>query len=452
VTTISVRGPTGPAVLYRFDKEAIALGRSPDSDIVIVDPGISRFHAEIRREGQRWTITDRGSQNGTLVNGRPVVGTEPLSSGDEITLGDAVACFNAAPGDSVPEALANETVGRGWSLRGTGAREGEPVMVGESDALREALVAADRAAAEDVTILVTGESGTGKELLARRIHARSPRARGPFVVVNCPALPASLIEAELFGVQKGTATGVEARAGRFEMAHGGTIFLDEIGDLELAAQAKLLRVLQDRIIERVGGREPMVVDARAVAATNHDLVADIERGAFRRDLYHRIHAAVVHLPPLRERGEDLRLLVAHFLSRWPVKVSPEALDILMHYDFPGNVRELEHVIQSARIFARGPTILPEHLPEEIRRGAPREGVSAEALYDRIARDKESFWDVIQKPFLRREVSREEIRRFVRRAYREAGGSYRAMARHLGIDKDYKRLLHFLWDHDLGVDS
>jgi DNA-binding NtrC family response regulator len=306
------------------------------------------------------------------------------------------------------------------------------------------------------SVLVLGESGAGKELVARLLHERSPRADGPFQVVNCPALPQALVEAELFGIEKGVATGVEARIGRFEAANGGTLLLDEIGDLDLMAQAKLLRVLQHRSIERVGSHTTMPVDVRIVAATHHDLEADIACGDFRRDLYHRLKMVRITLPPLRERQEDIPELVAHCLKRAgrPAEsVSPEALALLGRYDYPGNVRELEHAVESAALLSRGPVIEPDDLPEEFRQagepatpGEPAAEVACR-LYRLVVEDGESFWEVVHLPFLERRLAREPVRLLVERARHEAG-SYRQMARLFGVEDEYKKLLNFLQYHSI----
>jgi two-component system response regulator HydG len=219
--------------------------------------------------------------------------------------------------------------------------------------MRQAVALAARAAAGTCTVLIVGETGTGKEHVARGIHDASPRAAGPFVAVNCAALPEALLETELFGHERGAFTGAERRhIGRFEMASGGTLFLDEIGDLPAGAQVKLLRVLQEREITRVGGDQTIRVDVRVVAATHRDLAAEVRAGRFREDLYFRIHVVPIHLPPLRERHEDVAPLVLSFLECFALKhclptrtITAEALDVLRRYHWPGNVRELENVIE-----------------------------------------------------------------------------------------------------------
>ncbi len=226
-----------------------------------------------------------------------------------------------------------------------------------------------------INVLITGESGTGKELIARAIHYNSTRARRPFIAVNCAALPDGLVESELFGIERGVATGVEGRIGKFEAARGGTVFLDEVGDLSLTAQAKILRVLQERVIERVGGRKVLPVDVRVLAATNKDLEAEIKKGAFREDLYYRVKVIHIHTPPLRDIREDIPLLANAFLikfcqemQREPKKLAPDALRRLLEYAWPGNVRELENEMKRAVALSGRKVITEEDLSDAVRHG------------------------------------------------------------------------------------
>ena len=256
-------------------------------------------------------------------------------------------------------------------------------IVGQSPALRRVLDVAAQAAPSSATVLLLGESGTGKELLARTIHERSARAKGPFVAVNCAALPEAILEAELFGHERGAFTGAVARReGRFAKAAGGTLFLDEIGELSPHVQVKLLRVLQEGEYEPVGG-DTVRSDVRIVAATNRDLRQEIERGRFREDLFYRLHVIAITAPPLRARREDIPLLCDHFIGVYCAKNGKPRLEIarpvmqrLFDYPWPGNVRELENVIERAVVLSRGEIILEEHLPDFVR-GAG--GVAPEAL-------------------------------------------------------------------------
>jgi Nif-specific regulatory protein len=246
-------------------------------------------------------------------------------------------------------------------------------IIGTSEKIHAVLRLIDHISNSSVNVLITGESGTGKELIARAIHYKSLRARKPFVALNCAALPETLVESELFGIEKGVATGVERRTGKFEAADGGTLFLDEIGDLSLTAQAKLLRVLQEKVIEHVGGRKVIAVDVRIVSATNKNLEAEIKKGTFREDLYYRLKVIHLQMPALREIREDIPLLANYFLSQYcremnkePMSFAPEALSALMSYSWPGNVRELENEVRRLALSVPGKTIAPEDLSDGMR--------------------------------------------------------------------------------------
>ena len=248
-------------------------------------------------------------------------------------------------------------------------------LIGKSEALKRVIDMVQRAAPTDLTVLVHGESGTGKELIARAIHRLSARKDGPFIPVNCAAIPEGLLESELFGHERGAFTGaIRARPGRFELAREGTLFLDEIGDMPVAMQAKILRVLQERQFERVGGTRSIGADVRVIAATHQDLEALAAEGKFRSDLFYRLQGVRLMMPPLRDRIDDLPLLVTHLLERaaqrlWrqPATVSTEALRCLWTYPWPGNIRELQHVLEGAMVLSDG-VILPEHLPPAVQRG------------------------------------------------------------------------------------
>jgi DNA-binding NtrC family response regulator len=249
------------------------------------------------------------------------------------------------------------------------ARRGAPQIVGEDPRLKQLLMALHRAAATDMTVLLDGESGTGKELFARALHAVSPRADGPFVAINCAAIPETLLETELFGYEKGAFTGAAARKpGKFEMANHGTLFLDEIGDLPLTLQAKILRALEEKRFERVGGTTPLQVDVRIVAATNKNLKAAVAARQYREDLYFRLSVFPITIPPLRERPGDIAMLARHFIDRFsrdlkkkPLVLAPSALEQLQAYAWPGNVRELQNCMERAVILTEGDTIHARHL-------------------------------------------------------------------------------------------
>ena len=260
------------------------------------------------------------------------------------------------------------------------AREMDPTgLVGRSEAMRRVLDQVRKVAATDATVLVLGESGTGKELVARALHAQGPRREGPFVSVSCAALPEALLESELFGHERGAFTGaIRRKLGRFELAHQGTLFLDEVGEIPPAVQVKLLRVLAERRFERVGGEEPVEVDVRVVSATHQDLAALVAAGRFREDLYYRLAVVPISIPPLRERPGDVEELAGWFVEKLAPRLgrrvkgfTPEALALLRGHAWPGNVRELENVVEQAIVFAEGEVVGPEDLPEGIRRSPPQ---------------------------------------------------------------------------------
>jgi two-component system response regulator AtoC len=250
-----------------------------------------------------------------------------------------------------------------------GERDPNEIMIGNSPAMQEVYKTIGRIARSDATVLITGETGTGKELVASILHNSSTYSRGPLVKVNCAALPETLLESELFGHEKGSFTGaVNQRKGRFEMANKGTIFLDEVGEMSLSTQKKLLRILQEREFERVGGSISIKIDTRVISATNKVLPQEIDEGRFREDLYYRLNIISIYLPPLRDRRDDIPLLVEHFLNKHryqpqagPSRISQSALRDLMDYEFPGNVRQLENVIERATVLSRGGVITDEHL-------------------------------------------------------------------------------------------
>lgn len=267
-------------------------------------------------------------------------------------------------------------------------------IVGSSGKLRDILDMAGRVAASDASVLITGESGTGKELLAKGIHYNSHRSTGPFVAVNCAAIPENLLESELFGHVKGAFTGaVRDREGRFELADNGTLFLDEIGELRFDLQAKILRALQERQVDRVGGGRPLSVDVRVIASTNLDLERAVKEGAFREDLYYRLNVVQLHLPPLRERREDIPLLAGLFAKKFNpetvVGIEPAALAALASYGWPGNIRELENVVERASVLRRSAMITVADLPDKLTKetkgvedlilNLPEEGISLEGL-------------------------------------------------------------------------
>ncbi len=264
-------------------------------------------------------------------------------------------------------------------LEGPGEVPGEVEIIGRSPRMREVYKLMGRVAEKEVTVLIRGESGTGKELVARAIHTNSRRTQRPFITVKTTAIPSELLESELFGHEKGAFTGATAqKIGKFELADGGTVFLDEIGDMDLHLQSKILWFLQEKVFERVGGHEPIRVNVRVIAATHQDLEKAIREHRFREDLYYRLNVVPILLPPLRERKEDIPVLVDYFLKRhrreceWEgTRIAPEALDLLLRYDWPGNVRELENAMKRAMVLSTGSDILPEALPAQVQESGVR---------------------------------------------------------------------------------
>jgi two-component system nitrogen regulation response regulator GlnG len=321
----------------------------------------------------------------------------------------------------------------------------EGAIVGACPAMREVYKAIGRVAAQDVPVLITGESGTGKELIARAIYHHGPRAKAPFLALNCAAIPENLLESELFGHEKGAFTGADRRRiGKFEQVSGGTIFLDEIGDMPLALQAKVLRLLQDQSFERVGGNETVRTDVRLIAATHHDLKADSAEGKFRPDLYYRLGVFAIHLPPLRDRGDDLSLLVQHYVRRFSRElqrevnqVAPEALERLRTYAWPGNIRELQSVLKQALLRASGSVLLTTFLPD-------LSGESTEPLADQPPGPDLAFDAYISQRLgpdahdLYTEIHRELDRLFLPRVLEYTGGNQHQAARLLGIARQTLR--------------
>jgi transcriptional regulator with GAF, ATPase, and Fis domain len=342
---LSLNGPRrGEEVIV--DRECFRIGKSPDNDLVLADATVSRDHCEIVRDEKGYLLRDLGSTNGTMLDGAEVR-EGYLRAGVVIRVGRIE--LKVRPFAERIDVLPSE-------------RESFGDLVGRHPAMREIFGLLERLSPTDATLLVGGETGTGKDVLARAAHAASARAAGPFIVVDCGAVAFSLIESELFGHEKGAFTGaIEQRKGAFELAHKGTLFLDEIGELPLELQPKLLRALESRRIRRVGGEREVAIDIRVIAATHRNLRLEVERGKFREDLYFRLAVVPMHLPPLRERRDDVPLLAEHLLGRLPsdtgsgsaaLTISKEALMALRAHDWPGNVRELRNVLERAVLMTR----------------------------------------------------------------------------------------------------
>ena len=324
------------------------------------------------------------------------------------------------------------------------AARGVGDLLGTSDAMRRIYDLIQKVSATDVTVLIHGESGTGKELVARAIHEQSAHRRGgEFVAMNCAALPSELIESELFGHEKGAFTGAAAqRKGKFELANGGTIFLDEIGDMSLNTQAKLLRVLEERKVERLGGSSSTPVDVRVISATNRDLSKAVAEDKFRADLYYRLRVVQMDLPPLRERREDIPMLAESFLQTYAkryglkcTEVSAEAMKRLVAFDWPGNVRELRNAIERSVVLADGKALKSEDLPAEI--AAKAESAKTAVVFDRSATNAASDnSDPLEIPFLDdfREARREFERAYIERCLIETGGNVTRAAEKVGMHR------------------
>jgi DNA-binding NtrC family response regulator len=356
----------------------VTIGRDETSGVRLDDPSVSRRHA-VLRVSSILEIEDLGSSNGTLVRQtaragpgnetanvslRQLVGLKAsLAVGDCLLFGTACVVVRHAPRIEVPNLVAADAPGPGG---GPGVVVRDPIML-------TLYAEAARVARSSINVVLLGETGVGKEVLARAIHAHSPRAKGPFMGINCAALAESLLESELFGSEKGAFTGALARAGLFEAAGGGTVFLDEVGELPLGTQAKLLRVLEERAVTRLGSTRARPIDVRFLAATNRDIEADSRQGRLRPDLYFRLNGLALLIPPLRERPQDVEALAASFLSAAcrdmervpPLQISSAALERLRQYDWPGNVRELRNVVERAAVMCTDSTILAEHLPPSL---------------------------------------------------------------------------------------
>ncbi len=337
---VGLIGADGALVRQPLGRRRLRIGSGADADLIVADPHVSRLHCELEPTAAGVLLRDLGSTNGTLVGGAAI--REALLAPGVVAVIGGSRLF--VESDAPTAALA----------RFGGATSAAPAMAAVFAML-------DKLAAAEVTILLTGETGTGKDLLAHAVHDASPRRGGPMVVFDCGAVTASLIESELFGHEKGAFTGAVAdRAGAFERAAGGTLFLDEIGELPLELQPRLLRALEQREVRRVGGSVEIAVDVRVIAATNRDLAAEVAAGRFRQDLMFRVNSAVVEVPPLRARPEDLSLLVEQLLEG-RAHATPAAMAALAAYDWPGNVRELRNVVATALAMLEGPVLDVRHL-------------------------------------------------------------------------------------------
>jgi len=349
---LAVKGGAAEGLRRSFDTDRVRVGAGPGNDLVLSDPTVSSAHFEIAVSERGFLLRDLGSTNGTTLNGVRIVEAY-LPSETEITAGEVGISFKAAK-ETVESPLSeNESFGS---------------AVGRSPLMREIFARVERVAKTDATVLISGETGCGKEVIAFAVYDSSMRKEKPFVVVDCGAIAPTLIESELFGHEKGSFTGAVARrVGAFERASGGTIFLDEVGELDLSLQPKLLRALERREIQRVGGDAPIQADVRIIAATNRDLRSMVAKGDFREDLYYRLAVVTLSIPPLRDRREDIELLVDCFLTqlgKTHADLPEGALQRFMDQDWPGNVRELKNAVERSVVL--GEIAAPDSITRDVR--------------------------------------------------------------------------------------
>ncbi len=437
---------TGPleGQIFEMQTAPFSIGRLSSNDLQLLESAASRRHCVLESRGDGFELEDLGSHTGTFVNGHRIE-KKRLEHGDFVKVAGSLLLFLERPsedadGAPIPARLADGDWVAESTVRvsesdafaphrekylaalGSETAKLEHDMVGDSAPFGKMLRFLSRVAPTEATVLIRGESGTGKELAARAIHRNSSRADKPFIAINCATLSETLLESELFGHERGAFTGAVARQiGKLEAADQGTVFLDEVGEIPVSLQAKLLRVLEERAFERVGGRQRIEVDVRIVAATNRDLEAAISEGTFRQDLFYRLDVITLELPPLRQRRGDVPLLASHFLAessrrlgRPVAGVSPAARERLMNYDWPGNVRELRNAIERAVVLGRDELVQLEDLPATVRE--PRSSKVAPATYH--------------------EVIEAAKRRVILDALDASGGSVAAAARRLELHRNY----------------
>ncbi len=409
-------------------ERGIELARAEQPDLVVMDvklPGMDGLSAleEIRRVAPRArfiVITAHGSLD-TALKAVKMGAVEYLPKPMDLERARSLVegALKGVALDREVEALRRTAAGGG--------------IVGNTPAMQEVFKKIAAVAASEVSVLLVGESGTGKELVARAIHYNGPRASGPFEAINCASIPETLLESELYGHEKGAFTGaVRQKPGKFEVASGGTAFLDEVGEIPLAAQVKFLRFLEERRFERVGGTEQVSVDVRIISATNQNLEERVRDGRFREDLYYRLNVVRIEIPPLRDRREDIPLLVAHFLEQCRGKgITDDAMDLLRGYPWPGNVRELRNAVERGVVLARGGPIRPEHLPDAVfsRRPPGETDVEARvrALVERMAAEE-------PKGEIYRRVEARWEKALLRRALEITGGNQVKASELLGINR------------------
>ena len=347
------------------DKDCFTVGRGSSCDIVIEHDSLSRQHAQFHIVGRTVQLEDLGSMNGSWLHDLRLPANQrvPLAPGSAALLGQVVVMLH--------EAAVVDRLDTASSVAPTGPSKGPAsAAIVRDEAMQELHDQLSQVARGPISVLLHGETGVGKEVTARRVHELSPRADGPYVTINCPAFPESLIESELFGHEKGAFTGAQgAKVGLLQSANGGTVFLDEVGELPLSMQAKLLRVLEECKVRRIGSQEAIELDVRFVAATNRNLEQEVAAGRFRRDLYFRLNGAAITIPPLRKRQSEIEPLALHFIARYsellgagaPPQLSEESLRALRSHSWPGNIRELRNVVERAVLLCTSGRIEPRHL-------------------------------------------------------------------------------------------
>lgn len=346
-----MRGET-PVLIQPLSGPSFTIGRSRENSLCLPDSDISRKHCRIEPRGESLLFTNE-SRNGTLVNGM-ITHQHLLTFDDKITIGHWTLLVKRGATHKMDETVIPFVSSTRW-------RMGR--MIGKSKAMTDVFCAIDRAASTSATVLIEGESGTGKEIAARLIHERGLYPDGPFVPINCGAIPATMIEAMLFGHERGSFTGAtEQRPGAFELAHGGTLFLDEIGEMPLELQSRLLRILEDGRVRRIGGKDEISVQVRTIAATNKNLTSLVSQKLFREDLFYRLYVIPITLPPLATRPEDIELLSQAFLETLSCQkpaptLSPAAVELLRNHSWPGNVRELKNTMERTLLFTAGKSVL-----------------------------------------------------------------------------------------------
>jgi DNA-binding NtrC family response regulator len=436
----------------QFDQNTITIGSKDDNEIVLEDGTVSRKHCRIVQADDTYVAEDLDSTNGTYINGVRIKRAY-LEPGSVLAVGNTRIEFNPVDQEVSVEPSESDRFGE---------------IVGESVQMREIFDILDKISTTDATVVIEGETGTGKEVVAQTLHDKSSRSDEPFIVFDCGAVPESLVESELFGHEKGSFTGaVMSRKGLFEMAEGGTIFLDELGELSKELQPKLLRVIEQREIRRVGSNQAIPIDVRIVAATNRNLEEEVEAGRFREDLFYRLSVVRLVLPPLRDRREDISLLVPHFLQSRDFNEDPDgnlklesvsdrALQALQDYDWPGNVRELVNTIERACSFSTSTQLQLDDLPAHIS-GQGESSVTAPPP-GHVGDERLRWTNVPRKSTLReqpfKEAKQEWISVFERDYITELlirhDGNISQAAREADIDRKYFRTL--MKKHDIEADE